>query len=709
MIEDAVQVDAEAAGCTALGRLLRPTSIAIVGASPSPGSLGGGVLANLDRFGFGGPVFPVNPKYETVGERPCFVSIAAIDAPVDCAVLAVARGQVAAAVQACADAKVGGVIVLAGGFAEEGEDGRRLQAEIVATARAAGMALQGPNCLGTTNFRDGAAMMFGAAGADPLGDRLGVAIVSQSGAMAAVVRVALQARGIGLSFAVSTGNEALLGAEDFLEEFLADDSTHVVTMLMEQIRDPARFLMLADRAHASGKAIVLQHLGQSAAGQAAAATHTGAMSGDYAVMAVQVRACGVHLVTTLEQLIDATELLIRFKGVVPDRGTMVVTESGAFKGMALDYCEAEGLALPALPDAACDALRAELPPFTPPSNPLDLTAQALVDPSLYERVIAAVADQPCYGSMVVTITLPSAESADRKLPPIIAALDRLGGRLPTVFAMLGEDCAIPQRHIDAIRAIGVPFFRSPERAFRALAALQAAPPPARRVPPARSGDALTPGMWPEYRAKALFADRGLPIGIGRLARTVDEAVAAAETIGWPVVLKAQAPALPHKSDAGGVAIGIADAAALRAAWRRMHANLAQSKPELRLDGVLVERMAPSGLELIVGARHVTGWGPVVLLGMGGVLAEMIDDRVLIPATLGRDAIAAAIGSLRSARLFDGYRGKASVDIDAVIDIADRIATLTLQHPEIAEIDLNPVVAHARGEGASILDALIEVR
>ena len=708
MTRDAAVRREGASAPTSLGRLLRPASVAIVGASPSPGSLGGGVLANLERFGFAGTIHPVNPKYDHIGERRCVGSVEALPDGVDCAVLAVARSQVPAAVRACAVKGLGGVIVLAGGFAEEGEDGRRAQAEITAVALGAGMALQGPNCLGTTNYVAGAAMMFGAAPADPLGNRPGVAIVSQSGAMAAVVRVALQARGIGLSYAVSTGNEAVLGAEDFLEEFLLDPHTRVVAMLMEQVREPARFLTLADRARTLGKAIVLEHLGRSAAGQAAAATHTGAMSGDYSVMAAQVRARGVHLVATLEELIDVSELLIRFGGRAPAAGTMVVTESGAFKGMALDFCEAAGLDLPTLPTHAFDTLRAELPPFTPPSNPLDLTAQALVDPSLYERVIAAVASEPCYASMVVAITLPSAESADRKLPPIVAALDRLGGRVPTVFAMLGEDCPIPQGHIDAIRATGVPFFRSPERAFRALAALGGSAEVRHR--PCLEGAAmrLAPGDWPEHRAKALLARHGLPVGEGRLARTVEEAVQAADAVGWPVVLKAQSSALPHKSDAGGVAMRIADADALTAAWTTMHERLAAARPGLALDGVLVERMAPDGVELIIGARHVAGWGPVILLGMGGVLAEVMEDSVLVPAVLGREAAAAALASLRGARLFGGYRGKPPADTDAVLDIVDALADLLLRHPEIVEMDLNPVVAHARGQGASVLDALMVV-
>jgi acyl-CoA synthetase (NDP forming) len=526
--------------------------------------------------------------------------------------------------------------------------------------------------------------------------------------MAAVIRVALQARDIGLSYCVSTGNEAALAAEDFLEEFIADPHTRVIAMLMEQVRQPQRFLDLAARAREVGKSIVLHHLGKSAAGKTAAQTHTGALSGDYAVMAAQVRSRGVYLVDSLELLIDVPELLIRFNNVRPLPGTVVVTESGAFKGMALDFCEAAGLWLPPLCSRSYDGLAKELPAFSPPSNPLDLTAQALVDPTLYQRVLSLVADDPAYGSIAIAITLPSAESADRKLPPIIAALEAFGGRKAVVFAMLGEDCPIPGAHIDAIRATGTPFFRSPERAFRALAALAApiaaAPGPSVRIP---VGPRLESGTVTEYEAKQLLARLGVRMPAGRFVVTLEEAIAAAGELGFPLALKAQAGTLPHKSDAGGVALGIRDLDALCLRWEKMHQDLAASRPDVTLEGVLVERMSEEGIELIVGARNEGGWGPVILVGLGGVLAELLKDSTLIPAGVGREEIHRALRALQGARLFDGYRGAPPADLDAVVDIIEALGTLLLQHPEIAEMDLNPVRVHP--QGATVLDALMVVR
>jgi acyl-CoA synthetase (NDP forming) len=702
-----------------ISRLLRPRSVAIVGASPTPGSLGAGVLANLGRFRFSNPLHLVNPRYDRIGERPCVRSIAELPDGIDCAVLAIPQVHVADAVRACAEKGMGGLIVLAGGFAEAGEEGKRAQEQIAAIAQGAGIALQGPNCLGTINYVDSVPLMFGVAPFESLGDRKGVAVVSQSGAMASAVRVALHARGIGVSYSVSTGNEASLGAEDFLEEFITDPHTHVIAMLMEQIRRPARFLDLATRAREAGKFIVLHHLGRSAAGRDAAKTHTGALSGDYAVMAAQVTARGVCLVDSLELLIDVPELLIRLRNPRAAGGTAIVGESGAFKGLALDFCETVGLDLPSLSTPTHDALVGQLPVFSPPSNPLDLTAQAMSDTGLYRRVLELIARDSAFGSVVITISLPSAESADRKLPLIIDALHSLDGSQGVVFAMLGEDCPIPLAYVDKIRDTGTPFFRSPERAFRALAAVKrlarafdemrgdvlptGASSAARSVEPP-----LDPGMVPEYRAKQLLARRGLKMPPGRFVVSLEEALTAADQLGFPLALKAQSSQLPHKSEAGAVALDIRDGASLRSAWSTMTNRLAAERADVSLDGMLLERMSETGIEIIIGARNEGGWGPVIMVGLGGILTELLQDVVFIPAGLGRAQIERALRSLKGAKLFDGYRGSPPADVDTAITVVEILGTLLLQHPEIVEADLNPVRIHARGQGATVLDALFVV-
>jgi acyl-CoA synthetase (NDP forming) len=698
-------------GRPAIARMLRPRSIAVVGASPSPGSLGAGLLANLERFDFRGEIHLVSPSRAEINGRPCLAATTALPAGVDCAVLAIPGAGVRDAVAGCARRGVGGVIIYAAGFAEAGPDGNALQNELARIGRDHGMAIAGPNCLGHINYVDGVPLTFSACVPVPPAGRRGVGIVSQSGAMATVLRAALHARDIAISYSISTGNEALTGSEDFLEHLIDDAATHVLLMLVEQFRHPQRFLALARRAHAAGKPIVLLHPGRSRAARVSAMTHTGALGGDYAVMRTLVSRAGVMLVESLEELIDLGELLIRWQAP-PRGGAAMISDSGAFKAMALDFCEGSALALPEPSAATAAALAAIAPGLILPTNPLDVTAQSLVDPNLYRKAIKPLLDDDRYGSLVLAVVLSSPTHSARKMAPIIGALEDFKPAKPVVFAMLGEDCEVPAAIIAKLRDLGVPFFRSPERALRALACLAAfrAPQPAGQGrPEVAAGARLPPGVMPEHAAKALLAAAGIAVPSGALVTDLAAAQQAASRIGYPVALKAQAAALAHKSDAGGVILRIADAAALADGWRRLHADVARARPGLALDGVLVETMARPGLELIVGARRDPDWGPVLLIGLGGIWAEVLHDVRVLPPDLAADAIACELGTLKAAALLTGFRGAPALDLDAVAQIASRLGRFVLAHPEIAEIDINPLIVHPQREGAIAVDALIVVR
>lgn len=690
-----------------VARLLRPRSVAIVGASPTPGALGASVLGNLERAGYAGDIHLVNPKRAEINGRPCVASVEALPDGVDCAVLAIPRAAVLETIEACAKKGVGGAILFAAGFAEGGDQGRAEQERIAEIAREAGMVVEGPNCLGLVNYVDGTPLTFVETAPLRLGDREGIAIVSQSGAMAVVLAAGLTGRDLGLSYSVSTGNEAASGVEDYVEFLLDDPGTRVIALIVEQFRKPKRFLELARKARALGKWIVLLHPGRSSAARASAATHTGAMAGDYAVMRLKVAEAGVVAVESLEELIDVTELLLR-SAVLPGPGTAVLTESGAFKALTLDLCEQIDLALPPLTADTTAKLRAVLPDFIGTSNPMDITAQALVDPDLYNRTLSVLAEDDSYGCIVLGIILTDPATCQLKLPPITEAVRKLDGKKSVVFAALDEGAVVPPELIDGLRAIGVPFFLSPERAFRAIGRLTSslAPPVEQKLAKGSSLPPLTPGVIPEYRSKELLAELGIPLPEGGFARTPAEAIDVAKRIGYPVVLKAQSPDLSHKSDAGGVILNLADEAAVTAGWARLHANIAGHRPGLVLDGVLVEGMGARGTELIVGARNDPDWGPVVLVGFGGVTAELFHDARLISPALDRAGIEAELHKLKSSALLRGFRGAPALDVSAAADIVAKIAALVASRPEIAEIDVNPVVVYP--EGAVALDALMVV-
>ena len=695
---------------TSIERLLRPRSVAVVGASATPGALGASVIANLDRLGFAGQLYLINPNRERIGARVCLKSVADLPEQVDAAVLAIPRVAVLDCVRTLAERGTGAAIIFSAGFAEGGDAGRAEQMELARIARDAGMIIEGPNCLGLVNYVDGIALTFVETPALALDAPGGVGLLSQSGALAAVVGVTLASRRVGMSYSVSTGNEAVSGVEDFLEFLLEDARTTVIGLVVEQFRQPRRFLELARQARSRNKTVVLLHPGRSNAARESAATHTGAMAGDYAVMRASVARAGVVIAESLEEFADLLEVSWRC-GAVAAGGTAVITESGAFKAVALDLCEQLGLSLPAMHDADSPALRAALPEFVPVSNPVDLTAQALADADLYRRSLAALIDDPRCAHIMLGIIQTDARTSDLKFPSVLSAIRKLRPGKPLLFAGLDEGAAVPAHYIEDLRALGVPYFPSPERAFRALRRLTLA---AEIEPPAASVETLTvsplaAGVVPEYRAKQWLGPLGIPFPHGEMATDLEAAYRAARALGFPVALKAQAPALSHKSDAGGVVLNLADEAALAAGWRRMHEDLARHCPGLTLDGVLVERMGRRGTEMIIGARNDPHWGPIVLVGFGGIQAEVLQDVRLLTAGLSRSQIEAEILQLRSAAILRGFRGAPPLDVAALASIAARIGAIMAARTSIAEIDLNPVMVYPVGEGAVALDALMLVR
>jgi len=695
-------MDARAA--SRIERLLRPRSVAIVGVSPDPAHPGSTVLANLERCKFEGAIHLVSRSRPEFNGRACVPSIDDLPFGVDVAVLVVPQAVVIDSIGALGRRGVGAAIVFASGYAEMADAGRAEQEKLTAAARTANVAVLGPNCIGMCSFDFGAALTFEfnverqAASARP---KIGMA--AQSGAMAAIMRMAFLSKGLGITYYISTGNEADLGVEDFLSALVDDEETKVVALFVEQVRKPQLFLEAARRARVAGKPIVLLLAGRSQRAQASARSHTGALAGDYATTTALLRHAAVNVVETVEELLDVTEVLARMKP--PVKGPGIITNSGAVKGFALDFSDSLGFDVPRLAPATVDALKAALPAYASLENPVDITAHVLRDLSLWPKTAAALLADPDVGSLCLAMVAGTPKYAMDKFDALAPALAQ--SEKPAVVALLGDDFPVPPEFLAAFREKGVPVLRSTERALRALAhataygqALAAKPSEAVAIEapplPAR-------GTLPEYRGKHYLEALGIPIPQGRLARDVAEAKGIAQRIGYPVALKAQAAALAHKSEAGGVALNIADDAALDAAWKEMRARL-KARPDLTLDGMLVERMAGKGVEMIVGARRDPEWGPVVLAGLGGIWTEALKDVRLMPPDLSPDQIVAEINKLKGARALHGFRGAPPVDVGAVADVAARIGALMRARPEIREIDINPLIAYP--EGVLALDALI---
>ncbi|HUK61410.1 MAG TPA: acetate--CoA ligase family protein [Stellaceae bacterium] len=696
----------------AVESIVRPRSIAIIGVSSRAGSAGHMVLANLVQNEYRGDIHLVGRNLASLEGRPCLPSVDELPEGVDLAVLTVPAGAVAESVAGLVRRKTTSAITFASGFAEMGEDERARQQEIGAAARAGRLALVGPNCLGYTNYVDGLCIGFMGF---PRVKRLepaagpGVAVVAQSGGMGGHVVGGLEARGVACSYLVTVGNEAGIGLAEFIEYLAHDPATGVILAYGEQIRQPANFLAAAAAARAAKKPLVLLHPGRSARAQAAARSHTGALTGDHAAMRTVVRRAGVVFVETLEEMIDVGHILLRYPAP-PVKGTSVLTFSGALCAIAQDYCDTLGLDLPPMSAPQKDALRPQLETFNPPENPLDLGTIPAWKPDLVRLGAAALTSDPANGSLIVSIPGHSSAVGVQWVERLVEGVG--GSPKPMVLVLQNETSPLSAEVARVVEKNRIVLLRSPERAFRAMARLTeygrglAASRPVPRAKPFAGLPSLAPGMAAEWRGKEILRAIGIPVPPGALARSPAEARAIASRVGYPVAAKAQAAALAHKTEAGGVILGIADAAALDAAWDRLHANVARAEPGLALDGALIEAMGAPGLELALGAHRDPAWGPIVMVGLGGVWIEALGDVRLLAPDTPEDAIVAELGRLKAAKLLGDFRGRGPVDVAAVARAAALVGRLMMTQPEITEIDINPLVAHRDGHGVTALDALI---
>jgi acyl-CoA synthetase (NDP forming) len=690
-----------ARGAKAVARFLNPRSVAIVGISTRAGSAGQVILQCLKINDFKGEVHLVGRTDEPIDGRRVLKSAEELPEGVDLAVFALPAAAVRDAVEACARRKVGSALVFAAGFAETGD--YATQDAVATTARAAGLAVCGPNCLGITNNVEGVFLHMLYARPALRGVENGVAFVGQSGGLLGHFQRASDGRGVPLSYVISTGNEAGLETTDFLEFLVDDKSTRVIVAYCEEIRRPQAFLAAIRRARDAGKPVVLMLAGRSVKARKAAQSHTGALIGDYATMRTQVEDAGAIVTGSMDETMDLVQILQRFP-TPPTKGPGIITASGAYVGLTNDFAEDVGLELPELDPATLQKIKETLPSYGNYGNPLDTTAGFA--PPMLPVVTKAMIDDPNVGMLFISFPIST---------PIPVRGFNEGMRhsdKPKVFCALGDTWPLGDEVAAAANESPAVYSRSSDRMMRAVALytrygrLLARKRAAGAPEPIAGLPALAKGAQPEWRGKQALAAAGIRVPAGELASTADEAAAVAREIGFPVALKAQAAALSHKTEAGGVALNLADEAALRAAWDRMMASVKTAAPNVALDGALVEKMSPRGIELMVGAKRDPGWGTVLLLGLGGIWVEALGDVQLLPSGADAALIREALGKLRSAKLLAGVRGAPPADVEAVVRVVQAIDRLMQTVPELTEIDVNPLMVHAAGQGATALDALI---
>jgi acyl-CoA synthetase (NDP forming) len=687
-----------------LARLIAPRSIAVVGASTRAGAFGMRTLENLAQFA--GEVFPVNAKYASVAGRKCYASLAALPQAPDCVVLVVPREGAEAALEEAAAAGAGGVIVYASGYGEMArEDAGRAQRRLAEIARAAKMPMLGPNCMGLVNHALRAGMTFLSEYARAPGPAGPIAVVSQSGALGYSLAQAWD-RGLGLRYFFSAGNSADVDVADLVAAMAEDADVKAIACLLEGAPSAARMLEAGERARKAGKPVIVFKLGQSEDGAAAARSHTGSLAGSAVAWRALFERAGFVAVDDFEALLEYAGFFAA-AGAPGPRGVAAISGSGGAGVMAADKAFAHGLPMPQPLPATVEKLRAIVPEFGAARNPCDPTGQVINNPETFRGCCRALLADPQYGVLVVPSTVAVMETAKDRVPQMAEIAGEQAK--PVVLVWLSEWLQGPGS-AEYERNEKIPVFRSMERCFAAIAAWQAHAAIAFATAPrlssagaaaeARRLLGAAKGNLTESEAKRVLAAYGVPVVGEKLAKTVEEARAAARGFGYPVVMKAESPTILHKTELGVVRLGIGDDATLERAYGEIVA--AAKGHELR--GVLVQPMLP-GVEVIVGARVDPVVGPVVLVGSGGVLVELMQDSVAALAPVGRAEAKVMLARLKGYKLLTGFRGSASVDIDGLADAIARVSELAADLAgEIEVLDVNPIRCGARGIAA--VDALI---
>ncbi|MDP6352959.1 MAG: acetate--CoA ligase family protein [Alphaproteobacteria bacterium] len=690
--------------------LLKPRAVAILGATADARRVGGRPLSFLRRFGFPGAIYPVNPKYSEIDGARCYRSVADLPEAPDMAVIAIPAKGVIQAVRDCQAAGIPAMTIYTSGFGETGPEGRAVEAELKAVAAEGGSLICGPNCQGVANLHDRMVANFSSTlGRDDIATGP-VAFVSQSGLFTGIVAGECHRRGLGLGYLISSGNEAVVDFADLLAYTAADPRTRVVAGYLEGVRDGPRLRAAARVAREHGKPIVVLKVGRSAESAAAAASHTGSLAGSYEVYRAAFRQWGVIEVEDVTELFDLIELFAL--DTPPSAGDRIgiVTNSGGIGVFCADQVVSQGMTMATFDEGTVARIAERIPAFGSPRNPVDFTLQALDDPKSVGWHLRQVVTDPGVDAVLMFFGVQML-NVEALVGEIVAA-NTLNDKPIVVGWMLGDPDG-PRRLRDA----GIACYDDPSRALKAIRALvrHGARPPDIHASPARPSPASK--MVAEARgetslgedaAKQVLAAAGITVTRSILATDAEAAVAAAGEIGLPVVLKVESSDILHKTEAGAVALDLRDAASVAAAFADVTASARAYLPEARIEGVGVHEMVTGAVELIAGIKRDPTFGPVILLGAGGIMVEVMGDVALRVAPIDRAEARAMIGELAGLALLTGARGRPRADIDAVVEVLVSLSDLALATPSLAELDINPLMVLADGAGVRAADALITI-
>ncbi len=696
--------------------LFEPRAVAVVGASRSPGNIGHRVLAAPLDAHFQGPVYPVNPRASVVRCLRAYPSVRALPEPVDLAIVCAPRDSVADVVGDCAAAGVKALVVITAGFAEIGSAGERLQAELLAAVRGANMRMVGPNCFGLLNTAKAFQLNATFAPINPPGGT--VSMASQSGALGLAILATARHRGVGIAQFVSVGNQADVTSTDLLEYWENAPGTEVILLYVESFGDPRRFARIARRV-SRRKPIVALKSGRSGAGARAAGSHTAALAASDVAVEALCRQTGIIRAERLEEMFDLAAALST-QPLPRGRRVGIITNAGGPAILAADACEAAGLVLPELSPAVQQQVAEYLPPTASVCNPIDMIASA--DANQYRRTVEAVLRSGEVDALIV-ICIPIGfsdlcEVASAVEAARTAATD--APPMPLCAIWMTEDAEPPGPSGQPI-----PVFHYPEAAAQVLGRLadyaEWRGQPVGSAAPVAALDAAavqaicdrsvaeTGGGWLSAVAtRRLLAAAGFSLLPGGIALDADQAVALAEEVGYPVAIKLASRIILHKTEVGGVQLNLSGPEPVRTAFRKIAQELHDRGQAEALEGVIVQPMMSSGVELMVGMTHDRLFGPLIAFGLGGIHVEILKDVCFRITPLTEPDVQAMVRGIKGYRLLEGYRGHPSADVPAVTALLLRLSQLVEAVPAIEEVDFNPVMALPPGHGCRIIDARIRV-
>ena len=685
----------------AIHGLIHPQSIAIIGASADLSKINGRPLKHLLDKGYTGRILPVNPKYAEIAGVPCHASIASLPEAADLAIVAVPAAEVLASIDALGRRGVRAAVIFSSGFGETGAAGLAMERELADCARRHGMVLCGPNCLGFVNAFDRVYATFsqyadGDTGPGP------VAFVTQSGAFGTAIAALARQRGLGLGYFINTGNQADLDFSELMDSVIDDPRIRVAAGYLEGLEDGDALIRLAQRCHQLGKPLVLTKVGRMVSGQRAAASHTGALAVADTVFDAVLRQYGVLRARNEEQMLDMLQALSQDRRPA-GFGLGIATQSGGAGVMMADRAEEVGLTMPELTPATQARLAAVMPAFGAAGNPVDVTGQFVARPELLRESVVALLDDPGIDVAIVWLQLMTAH-VDVLVRIFCEIRDRtnVGNRKPFFVCWV----AAPAAALTRLRAEGIVVFSAGERAVEAAAALarhaafsraqQSRQPSAPRTAPVLPViDAE--GVQPSVQAAQWLRAAGVPIAPVALAADEEQAVALWRAAGGAVALKIESRDITHKTEVGGVILKLDDEAAVRAAFGTLLQRARSAMPQARLDGVLVQPMAQGHLELVLGVQRDPIFGMVVMVGLGGVLVEVLKDVAFRRAPFDADEAQGMLRELRLGALLDGVRGQPGVDRGALSQmLSDLSHWAAAMRPLLAELDLNPVLVGSTG-------------